>query len=177
MSGRLLNIFHFNKIFWWLVCLLLFGNIIFFLTVRTTQKNRLSELEDRYSAGRNQLTPKTDENQTRYLKAREDIGLFKEGLPDKKDFAEVASELFAILKKHKIEVGQSIYKPESIDIKGMYKYSTSLNIKGNYPVLKAVLADIQESKTMFCVENLSISSNPDDVVEMKLKIATYFTYS
>jgi len=120
-------------------------------------------------------TPKKDENQERFIKARADIELFKEKLPEKKDFAETASELFGILKKHRLDVGQSIYKPEAIDVKGLYKYSTSLNIKGSYTVLKTVLADIQESRTLFCIENLSISAGPGDgAAEMKLKIAAYF---
>jgi|WetSurMetagenome_2_1015567.scaffolds.fasta_scaffold30150_4 type IV pilus assembly protein PilO len=175
MYDRLLNTFRFNKIFWWVVCLILFGNIIFYLTVRGSQKNRINELQSQYNTRRNVQPPKKDENQERYFKAREDIELFKEKLPEKKDFAETASELFAILKKHRLDVGQSIYKPEAVDVKGLYKYSTSLNIKGSYPVLKRVLADIQESRTLFCIENLSISTGQvDSTVEMKLKIAAYF---
>jgi hypothetical protein len=175
MYGKLKNIFRFNKIFWWVVCLLLACNIIFFLIIRGSQKNRLDELQTQYNASRNVQAPKKDENQARFIKAREDIVFFKEKLPEKKDFAETASELFAILKRHKLDVGQSIYKPEDVDVKGLFKYSTSLNIKGSYPVLKAVLADIQESKTLFCIENLSISGIPgDSTAELKIKIAAYF---
>lgn len=175
MNGKIKNIFRFNRIFWWVICLLLVCNIIFFLTIRGNQKNRLNELQTQYNAGRNVQAPKKDENQARFIKAKGDIDFFKEKLPEKKDFAETASELFAILKKHRLDVGQSIYKPEAIDVKGLYKYSTSLNIKGSYTVLKTVLADIQESRTLFCIENLSISTGQvDSTVEMKLKIAAYF---
>jgi hypothetical protein len=175
MFDKLRNIFRFNKIFWWVVCLLLAGNIIFFLTIRGSQKNRLNELQVQYNAGRNAQTPKKDANQERFIKARDDIKFFKEKLPEKKDFAETASELFAILAKHRLDVGQSVYKPEDVDVKGLFKYTTSLNVKGSYPVLKAVLADIQESRTLFCIENLSISSTPgDSTAEMKIKIAAYF---
>ena len=175
MNGNLKNIFRFNKIFWWVVCVLLVANIIFFLMVRDGQKTRLNELENRYNIQRRTETPKTDETQERFLKAGNDIELFKERLPEKKDFADIAAELFAILKKHQIDVGQTVYKPETVDIKGLFKYSTNLNIKGSYPVLKAVLADIQESRTLFSIENLSLSGGAgDNSIEMKIKIAAYF---
>lgn len=175
MNGKLKNIFRFNRIFWWVICLLLVCNIIFFLVIRGNQKNRLNELQTKYNAGRNVQAPKKDENQARFIKAKEDIDFFKEKLPEKKDFAETPLELITILKRHRLDVGQSIYKPEDVDVKGLLKYSTSLSIKGSYPVLKAVLADIQESRTLFCIENLSISGIPEGgTAELKIKIAAYF---
>jgi hypothetical protein len=175
MYSAILNMFRFNKIFWWVICFLLISNIVFFVAVRGNQRSRINELQNRFNIKRTSLTQKVEDNQERYIKAKADSEIFKGRLPEKKDFAETAAELFAILKKHQIDIGQTIYKPESVDYKGLFKYTTSLNMKGSYPSLKAVLADIQGSKTLFCIENLSISSNPgDNSVEMKIKIATYF---
>jgi hypothetical protein len=175
MNGKLINIFRFNKIFWWAVGLLLVSNIIFFMTFRGAQKRRINELQNDYNIQRNTQSQKIDERQERYIKAKEDIGLFEEKLPEKKDFADTAAELFTILKKHQIDVGQTVYKPETVDVKGLFKYTTSLSIKGGYPVLKAVLADVQESRTLFCIEDLSFAgSSGDNSVEMKIKIAAYF---
>jgi len=175
MYGKLINVFRFNKIFWWGVCLLLVSNFIFFLTVRRSQKTRISELQNRYNIQRIAQSQKIDERQERYIKAKGDMELFEEKLHEKKDFADIAAELFTILKKHQIDIGQTVYKPETVDVKGLFKYTTSLSIKGSYPVLKAVLADIQESRTLFCIENLSFAGSPgDNSVEMKIKIAAYF---
>jgi hypothetical protein len=175
MYRKLLNVIRFNKIFWWVVGILLLANIVFFVIVRVTQNNRISALQKQYDLKRNLLTQKKENEQGRFLKAKDDISFFKENLPVKNDFAEVASELFSILSKHQLNVGQVVYKPESIDVEGLFKYSTLLDIKGNYSLIKSVLADIQESKTLFCIEELSISSvSAEDLIEMKIKIATYF---
>jgi hypothetical protein len=147
------------------------------MTFRVTQRNRINELQKLYNAKRKVPALKKDSNQERYLQARNDINSFIGALPEKKDFAETAGELFSILKKHQINIGQTVYKPESVDFNGLTKYVTSLTVKGTYSSLKAVLADIQESKTLFCVEDLAFSNSSnlgDGSVEMKLKIATYF---
>jgi hypothetical protein len=175
MYSKLLNIFRFNKVFWWVVCFLLISNIIFFLTVSGNQKTRINELQSRYNVERISKLVKTDNSQDLYIKAKDDIEFFKGKLAEKKDFGETAAELFAIFKKNQIEPGQTVYKPESVDMKGLFKYTTSLSIKGSYPALKAALAEIQGSRTLFCIENLSISGSPaDNSVEMKIKIAAYF---
>ena len=110
-----------------------------------------------------------------FLQAMDDIKFFKEGLPERKDFAETTAELFDIFKQYQIDIGQIVYKPESGDFSGLFKYSTSLSIKGVYPALKALLADIQESGNLFCIEDLSFTGdNGDGPVEMKVKISTYF---
>lgn len=175
MYGKLINIFRYNKIFWWVICFLLISNIVFFLTIGESQKKRINELQNRYNIERNSKSAKADNSQNLYIKAKSDIEFFESNLPERKNFAETAGELFAILKKNRIETGQTIYKPESVDIKGLFKYTTSLSVKGDYPSLKAVLAEIQESRTLFCIENLSVSSNQaDNSAEMKIKIAAYF---
>jgi hypothetical protein len=175
MYSRLLNIFRFNRVFWWIICFLLISNIVFFATFRESQKNRIDELHDLYNVKRNSPTLKKDNDQESFLQAEEDINTFKGKLPERKDFTETAAELFTIFKKHQIDIGQTVYKPEQIDFQGLFQYATTLSIKGSYPSIKALLADIQESRTLFCIEALSISSNSgESSVELRIKIATYF---
>jgi len=175
MYSRLLNIFHFNKVFWWIICILIVSNIVFFAAVRGRQKNRITELHELYKAKRSAPALKNNNDQAPFLQAEDDIKTFLNALPESKNFSETAAELLSILKKNQIDAGQTVYKPESVDLNGLYKYSTSLNIKGSYKSLKTVLADIQESRSLFCIETLSISGKPDEgSLDMKLKIATYF---
>jgi len=177
MYNRLLNIFRFNRIFWWIICFLLISNIVFFITYRESQKNRINELQKLYNARRNLQTLKKDNGQEQFLQAREDINSFLGRLPEKKDFAETASEFFTILNRHQINIGKTAYKPESVDFNGLSKYTTSLNIKGDYNSLKTLLADIQESRTLFYIEDLSIADNlEENIVELKIKIAIYFRW-
>jgi hypothetical protein len=155
--------------------LLLISNVVFFTIFQVNQKSRISELQKLYSIKRNSQTLEKDSKQERYIKAKDDVNLFKGALQEKKDFAETAAELFMILNKHQLNIGQIIYKPESIDFNGLYKYTTSLVIKGSYFSIKSMLADLQESKKLFCIEELSISNIAgENAVEMKIKISTYF---
>jgi len=157
------------------ICFLLVSNIIFFTTYLEGQKDRINELQKLYNTKRNLQTSKKDNGQEQFIRAREDINLVLERLPEKKDFAGTASELFAILKKYRVETGKIVYKPESVDFNGLSKYATSLNIKGDYSSLKALLADIQEARNFFCIEDLAFTSKPlEDTVELKIKIAVYF---
>jgi hypothetical protein len=175
MYRQFINIFHFNKIFWWIICILLALNIVFYAAIQERQKSRINELQALYNANRSVPAQKKNSDQASYLQAQDDIRSFKEGLAGMKDFAATASELFTIFKRHQIDIGQTVYKPESSDYKGLLKYSTSLTIRGSYKSIKALLADIQESRTLFCIEALSIAGNPGErTVEMKIKIATYF---
>lgn len=176
MHSRLLNIFRFNKLFWWVICLLLVLNVVFFMVFRGRQANRINELQRIYNEKRSpRVVQKEEDGQDLYLQARDDIDFFIEGLPERKNFAETAAELFTIFTQHRIDISQTVYKPESIDYSGLFKYITSLSIKGDYPSLKALLADIQESENLFCIEDLSFSSsNGEGSVEMKVKVATYF---
>ena len=158
-----------------MICFLLISNIVFFTTYRESQKNRINELQKLYNEKRNLQTLKKDNTQEPFLQAREDINSFLGGLPEKKDFTETAAELFAIIKEHRIDIGKTVYKPESVDFNGLSKYTTALNIKGDYASLKALLADIQESRNLFCIEDLAISNSPgESLVELKIKIAAYF---
>ncbi len=151
MIRQLLNIFHFNKIFWWVIGILLVSNIVFFAAIRERQRDRINELQGLYNSKRGMPTQKKNNDQAPFLQARDDIRLFKEKLSEKKDFTETA------------------------DYDGLYKYSTSLTVNGSYQSIKALLAEIQESRTLFCIEALSIAGNPGEgTVEMKIKIATYF---
>ena len=175
MYRQLLNIFHFNKVFWWIICFILIANIFFFATFGRSQKIRINELQKTYNIKRSSPTLKQDIDHEPYFLARDDINTFKEMLPEKKDFAETAAELFMILNSHSIDIGQTVYKPEPVDFKGLFKYTTSLSVLGSYSSLKALLADIQESKALFCIEGLSISdSSKEGTVEMKLDIAAFF---
>ncbi|MBN1627423.1 MAG: hypothetical protein JW944_12950 [Deltaproteobacteria bacterium] len=176
MHSRFVNIFRFNKIFWWVICLLLILNVVFYMAFRKRQTNRIYELHNAYYEKRSSQVSQTEGNgKDLFLQARDDIKFFIEGLPERKEFTETTAELFDIFKRYQIDMGQTVYKPESVDYSGLFKYSTSLSIKGAYPTLKALLADIQESGNLFCIEDLSFTGNNGaGTLEMKVKISTYF---
>ena len=176
ISNRIINVFRFNRIFWWVICFLLVVNLISYLTVIRHQRDRIDELRDQYNLKRKPNLPKMNDRQLRFIQAKEDIKFFKEQLPARTDFSKVAVELFEILKRHGLSVSNTIYKQETTGFQGVLKYTTSFTVNGRYPSLKAFLADMQKSRTLFCIQNLSFTnrSKEDESIDMKLDLATYF---
>ena len=101
---------------------------------------------------------------------------FKAQLHPKAGFTEVVREFFDIMHKQGLSVEKMSYKPQSIDFKGLLKYSTSVTLTGNYPRLKAFLAGVQNSGQLFCIEKVSFvnRSAERELVDLNLTISTYF---
>ena len=176
MNAQLRNIFRFNKVFWWIITFILILNLGFFATIGRSQKKRISDLQNEYRVKRQAQQPQKDPKQEKFLLAKQDIKKFREGLPLKMKFTDVASEIFNILRKHRLSATKIIYKPEPMEAQRMVKYSTSFTISGEYQDLKTFLADMQESTTLFCIESLSFSDRlgEEETVDLKLRISTYF---
>ena len=176
MKDQLLNILRFNKIFWWIILVLVFLNLVFLSFIARAQRNRIDELQKTYHIKRSAHLPQGDKNQQKFLKAKEDIQFFKETLPSKTEFTEVASELSDTLSRNQLSFGKIVYKPEPVNFQGIWQYKTSFSVNGKYPDIKAFLADIQESKTLFCIESLSFSHRlgEEGSLDMRLTITTYF---
>lgn len=120
--------------------------------------------------------PKRNFEQDTYDQAKKEIQFFKNQLPARTDFSEVTVELFEILNRHGLSFSNTVYKQEASELQGLLKYTASLTVNGKYPPLKAFLADIQESRSLFCIQSLSFRnrSEEDESVDMKLDLATYF---
>ena len=175
-SNRLINLFRFNKIFWWAICIFVALNLVFFIVIGGHQRDRMNTLQNLYQAKRKITLPKKkDDNQQRLIQAKEDIQHFKKELPPRTQFAGDAAELYETLHRHPLSVGNIVYKPEGAGAQNLVKYSTSFTVKGKYNDLKAFLGDIQESKTLFSIESLSFTNRSKDEqsVDMIIKIATY----
>ena len=177
MNNQLLNVFRFNKILWWIIFLLVILNLVFFSFIARAQRNRIEELQETYNIKRRVQIPQIDSNQQKFLNAKEDIQVFKETLPSRTEFTDIAAELYEILRRNQLYAGKIVYKPESVGSHGLWQYATSFTINGKYSALKAFLADIQESKTLFCIERLSFSnrSGEEESVDMKVAITTYLS--
>lgn len=71
------------------------------------------------------------------------------------------------------------FKPELADNFLLWKYTTSFKVSGQYAKLKGLLAEIQESSSLFCIESLSFKnqSKNEELVDLNLSISTYFNLS
>jgi len=111
-----------------------------------------------------------------YLQAQADLRHFKSQLLPKATFADRVRELYDVLQKQNLSVSKMTYKPEKVERLNLWKYTTSFVVSGEYERLKGLIADVQNSSSLFCIEDLSISRKAKDKeqLDLRLKIATYF---
>lgn len=173
---RLYKIVHSNKIFWILFILIFIVNLIIHFTVIREQQNQTRERQKKYTDLRNhwkQGPDRCDSTQV-YENGKTAVKTFMDSLPRMTNLSDKARELSYILKKKDINTGRIIFTPDRKKELPLWKYSTSISIFGTYQGMKNILADIQGSPSLFCIEHLSFSKGSgQDQVNMKLKVATY----
>lgn len=166
-----------NRLFWLICGGLLILNLLFYIGFIKRQEGRIHQLQRVYTEKRGAKVPARDVRVESYLKAGEDVLAFRENLQVKTSFAESVKELYDLLRKRDLGVVKMTYQPEPVEaLGGVWKYSTSFTVTGAYANLKGLLADIQNSPSLFCIENLSFTNKSKDAeqIDMGLKIGMYF---
>lgn len=173
---RLIKIFLVYKIFWTVCGLIFIANLIVYFGPVSDQKNRIEQLQKQYSKLRSQnlLVDEKDEPTENYYKAEQSLQTFKAALPTMDLVSEKARELCELIDAQGSYPGAVLFKPKWIKELGLWQYSTSFTIKNRYEKVKQILAAIQNSSSLFCIEHLSIQKGKEeDQVELKLVAATY----
>ena len=85
----------------------------------------------------------------------------------------------AILERNGMQSEGVRLNPQEIDDLFVLKYGAEITAIGSYPEIKKLLADIQNSPTLFCIEKLSLAyqSGVRHQVKMNLTLTTYFKNS
>ena len=168
--------FRFNKWFWGVFCLMIIANVFFYFFVIARQRGHIDTLQINYKNRRALSSTGRDSNFPALVRAKEDIHSFKAQLPERIQFTDIVMGLFKALQNQGLVIGKMSYKPETIESEGLMRYTTSFVVTGKYSRLKAFLAEIQNSKNLYCIEHRAFDnrSEQSEVVEMKLTVATYF---
>lgn len=134
----------------------------------------MTALQSNYHSTRKRQPPE-DGRQIGMVRAKEDIRTFLDRLPYRFQFSNIVIEIVQNLRNQGLPIPKMIFEPEYADDIELMKYTSSFSLEGEYSNIKAFLADIQNSKTLFCIENLSLSKRQghDKKITMKIKISTY----
>jgi Tfp pilus assembly protein PilO len=176
-SNRFINAVRFNKFFWIVFTLIIIANLLFHFTIGKYQRKRIDELQDQYRIKRIIKVPQKNTDQIKLMQAKQDIEYFVSRLSLRTEFPTVIAELFQLLHNHGLSVNKMSYNPELIDFHHLLKFTTNFSVIGKYAPIKSFLADLQESKTLFCIDNLSIvnrSTQEEESIEIMLQISTFF---
>ena len=167
---------RYNKIFWCACCVILLLNLFFYALSIKRQSKKIDELRCLYAKTRNIGTFDKNDKTTKYILARDAIQSFRDKLLNKFAFPDHVKELYDAINRQGLSISTMTFKPELLDNLSLWKYTASFKVSGQYAKLKGLLAEIQESPSLFCIESLSFKnqSKKEELVDLNLSISTYF---
>jgi len=151
-------------------------NIVIFVRVREEGIAGISRLHETYEAKRRaSLSQKGDAPHLRMEQTRKDLLRFTGSLPDRLMIPDLMQELLELLAANGLSRANMSFTPENANYPNLMRYTTSFSVNGEYPQLKTFLAGLQNSKTLFCIEGLSLTNQKGDSgpVTLQLKLALY----
>ncbi|MFZ5573107.1 MAG: hypothetical protein ACOZF0_22120 [Thermodesulfobacteriota bacterium] len=173
---RLITIFSVYKIFWSVCGSILVINLMIYWGAIVKQQNEVDQLRIRYSKIRTQHLRRDEpaDSEKHYRKAEDSLRAFADTLPSMAVVSEKARELGEIIRNQGVDAGAMMFKPKRVEGLGLWRYEASITITNQYETIKKLLAAIQNSPSLFCIEHLSIKKEiRTGLVELKLAIATY----
>ena len=111
-----------------------------------------------------------------YMKAKEDIHAFYDRLESKKAFLSMVGEFKALLNQTGLGLPRMTFKPDFLSESSVWKYQTSCTITGSYPDLKKILATLQASEGVFCIDQLTFYRDAPgrETMRMAIDFTTYY---
>jgi len=170
---------RYNKIFWSVCCVILLLNLVFYALIIKIQSKKIDELRCLYAKTRNIGTFDKNDKTTKYILAKDAVQSFRDKLHNKFAFPDHVKELYDAINGQGLSISTMTFKPELVNNLSLWKYTTSFKVSGQYAKLKGLLAEIQESPSLFCIESLSFKnqSKNEELVDLNLSISTYFNLS
>ncbi|MFW5640718.1 MAG: type 4a pilus biogenesis protein PilO [Thermodesulfobacteriota bacterium] len=175
---RYLLVFQSNKSLWLVVGACLVINLLYFAVVTGEQKSKVARLHQNYREMREKDLHSVNRDGAirQFIQAREQIQAFRKTLPEESVSEQLSEEVNTLIQKNGLAVEPVVFKPEGIVDLLLLKYAADLTLQGPYPRLKQLLADIQNSPRLFCIETLSFENSPTQPggVTLRVTISTYF---
>jgi Tfp pilus assembly protein PilO len=173
---RIIRALRFNRFLWAGCALILLVNLVSYLAVIQPQRNHIANLQILYSKKRNPDVPRERDEIARYRIAEIELKVFKDKLPPKEKFVERVREIHDLLRQNGLRMQRITFKPEQAGPMKLWRYASSFSVQGKYSQLKAFIAALQNSPSLFCLDHLSFKrvSRPPGTVDMKLEMSTYF---
>lgn len=167
---------QYNKIFWSICCVILLLNLFFYSLIIKIQSKKIDKLGCLYAKARNIGILDKNNKTTKYILVKDAIQSFRDKLHNKSAFPDHVKELCDAISGQALSISTMTFKPEPVNNLSLWKYTASFNVSGQYAKLKALLAEIQESPSLFCIESLSFKnqSKNEELVDLNLSISTYF---
>ncbi len=181
LRHRLKPVFRQYRIFWIIFVLFTLGNILYYSTAIRSAERRSEALRAEYRTRRTALNqvPEVDSAVRQYIQAKQDIQTFRKKLPDGDVAGELTDELNSLLRNNNVDSSPVIFTSQGVDKLFLIRYTAEFSAIAPYSAVKKLLADIQNSPHLFCIESLDLKNRSGDTgqAEIHLKIATWLRVS
>lgn len=150
-------------------------NLMLYVFFTRSQMEQTEALQAAYSARRQSLAQagRSAERQSQFNRIQESIAKFREYLPTKTMLPDQVQSLEKMLAGQRLGFERVALKADPLTPQRLWRYVTTLKLKGGYAELKSVLAGIRQLPGLFCIENLIIKRADTGGLEMTLDLALY----
>jgi len=163
-----------------LFIILMLLNGVIYMAITNYRQNEIAKLHSAYlkkglKTGKARFTESSAPIDP-WFEVQSDLETFKQQLPVMSAIIDRAKELKDVLNRNQLTATKIMLRPERIELLDIWKYTGALKITGPYARLKTLLADIQKSPHLFCIERLSLTNQSEktEKVVLELRLATYF---
>lgn len=162
----------------WLVigtcCVILLFNILFYYFFVRHQEETISRLERRYTLVRKRKLVKTDPRLKILAKKKMELKKFVAALPQESAFPELVHQIYAMIQKNGLSSTRMAFKPQDAGRLPLVKYATSFTVMGTYGQIKQFLAELLDSKNLFCIDGFVLEKKRKErKVAMTLRLSLY----
>jgi type IV pilus assembly protein PilO len=156
-----------------LLAFLVLVNLSLFLFLSFWQQPELERAQKDWFAKREAAARGVDRGVTASYREKErELGLFRERIIAKKDFAGFLSELFAAAKGNSLALKSVTYKPTPVKAEGLLSYSIGFNVTGKYAGVKSFIADLARFPKLVTVDSIALgnTSNIEEFVDLRVQL-------
>jgi Tfp pilus assembly protein PilO len=150
-------------------------NLLLYVSFTRSQLQQVDALQTAYSARRQAVAQANRDTGRRqqFDRINESIEKFREYLPTKTMLPDQVAALENTLAGRRLEFERVSLKAEPLTAQRLWRYVTTLKLKGDYPEMKTVLAGIRQLPGLFCIERLVMEKKDPGGLEMTMVLALY----
>ncbi|HDM09038.1 MAG: type 4a pilus biogenesis protein PilO [Deltaproteobacteria bacterium] len=162
----------------WLVigtcAVLLLLNILFYYFFIRHQEENIARLERQYSLVRKGKVTKGGRRLDTLISRKKEMDTFMAALPQESAFPELVHQVYSMIQRNGLISGRMAFKPEKVGHFSLIRYATSFKVTGRYEQIKHFLADLLDSRSLFCIDGFILEKNgKEKKVSMTLELSLY----
>lgn len=158
------------------IAVLLVINVILYIVISAYQEPGLTNARHQWNDLRGRVAAISRGDVTSaYRQGKSDLERLKARIPQKREFPRILGEIMEAAASSNVVLGGVTYKPKTVKDENLLAYGVTLSMTGSYAAVKSFLADMQKSRELLVVDNITLTnSDPfEESVTMDLQLTIY----